>query len=1352
MIDSILDSPSLRNQILNAATKAFEGFVTGYGLEYNTLRAHLPEEMTNAGTAFDDAIKARTDNSALSLKKSAEDEIVERVISKILNTQIGAYFIKDILEADSVLQLSKSGLETSEGSFVKGKGLGRIFKVLAEKENFSMSPEMIGGSIPAEEGTMNNAGGVLLQEADDINMTFLTVGSPSYEPASVKKMTANINTSERIKEEVNPKDKSSEPSKFVGKASIRSLGHVNNRLRTPTKDQPNLVGIVIKDPKYSFPTRNQQYLSVFFNAVSQVEMSRCVPIIETTFFKVIGSNSTPSLDPFSHFRFEKKGSMFESMTSAGKNSSATNPLSPVLQGTLSKSDVERFNLETHEKLALNFMDVFQSPQTMVNGNINNTNAGISLDAAGFDFDSIDRTKTVLNPFAPMLSLQSLTVTVAEGNYYMVSGRKASMTFIIHDRSRLRDFAAFVTPGGLQKTAVKITFGWSHPEGGPTSDNDIGKFLNCMRETSFYRLSSANLRIEGSKVMLDMKLDFMAGTDFKTLDIAEADTISMRNFHEVFNAAFDELIPKENSKKMKGFFHPNLLIVKKAVNSMTSLVKTEYNSIIHKLLRDLTTGTENKVYTERIFSDSPVTSQTQYTKKVAQDIIMTMFVAIGLFEPDEVMQNDFKSLIKKIKDKDLSKKRLGSYARDSILENKRIFERIDAIVGRGQIGFVGSAESSTDLEGNTDSVDKYREHLKLKYGPSFKETIAATGRDLRGGTSAADHRAAMNAGSLSDPGKPEGLGSVSSYTGYTPESEELAVSEKSIHEEPDEEDEEIAVNSSDLEYTGPGSNKPNHDLLKKAADSENFFTPDYFSSSSTLHRLAEKENPSRGHIAYNLALFDDNKNELTNKVKNEFVTLGKLLMNLIGVPISTKPRYNEIQFVFYPVNNAAAALRSYTTASLPIHIPTFISKIEEHIEDNIRLTPKTIFTILSKMLQDDTYIGYGMQGTLLAADKDLEDLYNYSFDEKENEINMNKPGRDLAISAYLNDFVEKNGKTKLRSDLSSSEIQAAYRNFVGSFRNKDVKDTLDAIYMNDGLSAETTSGFTLVHLHLDKAVHQVLDPNFVFSDTNLFDMLTGESNPFMTGADPASIPGDANILRIHVYDQNASPKSEYNMISKSFQNVEQFLDVKGNMKEVKALAIKNSTGEVEKFDKLTKRKLVEGEASQLINNMSPSILKQFIKREYPSITYGAMSSVVKSINLSSTTDNEIAIGKSYQAIQDQQNGDFSRYYKQTELDVNVIPSSVDVQVIGCPFFKIGTHIYIDGGTDTDLDNVYAINSVTHTLKAGEYTSSVNLIVPNMGSTSNLRQKLSNSLRVLGEKIDAETLEGIENPTEKVITFL
>ena len=85
-----------------------------------------------------------------------------------------------------------------------------------------------------------------------------------------------------------------------------------------------------------------------------------------------------------------------------------------------------------------------------------------------------------------------------------------------------------------------------------------------------------------------------------------------------------------------------------------------------------------------------------------------------------------------------------------------------------------------------------------------------------------------------------------------------------------------------------------------------------------------------------------------------------------------------------------------------------------------------------------------------------------------------------------------------------------------------------------------------------------------------------------------------------------------------------------------------------------------------------------------------------------------------------------------MDLNIIPSTIDMQIMGCPFLKVCGHIYIDTGTNTDMDNVYSIVSFTHSISPGNFVTSVKLALPFAASTSNLRSSLSNALIAIGDQ--------------------
>ena len=278
---------------------------------------------------------------------------------------------------------------------------------------------------------------------------------------------------------------------------------------------------------------------------------------------------------------------------------------------------------------------------------------------------------------------------------------------------------------------------------------------------------------------------------------------------------------------------------------------------------------------------------------------------------------------------------------------------------------------------------------------------------------------------------------------------------------------------------------------------------------------------------------------------------------------------------------------------------------------------------------------------------------------------------------------------------------------------------------------------MVHLKMDVEPCQVLHgENGRSEKIKELTSLTDINAPYVS---------NASILRLHIYDAQLSPRNGLSFVSEHVTNGSAYLRGPSNIDvETEAMASRNSSAR-QKVDNSApgkgkkERKLINlTPAGQMIVNMPPFLLKKYLKREYPSITYGASNAIVKSINLSSTTDNEIAYGKAVQSWQDQEEGVYSKYIIQQKMDLNIIPSTIDLQIMGCPFLKVCGHIYVDAGTNTDMDNVYSIVSFTHSISPGNFVTSVKLALPFAASTSNLRSSLAETLTVAG-KFEFEEVE-------------
>jgi len=104
------------------------------------------------------------------------------------------------------------------------------------------------------------------------------------------------------------------------------------------------------------------------------------------------------------------------------------------------------------------MEVFLSPQTLVNPNPEGHN---------------DRYVDVIDRFRPLASLKSADINIQPLIGFMTY-KNGTLTFVVHDRSRLHEIADMIRPQLFKGTTLWLTYGWRHPE---ELNNPFANFIN-----------------------------------------------------------------------------------------------------------------------------------------------------------------------------------------------------------------------------------------------------------------------------------------------------------------------------------------------------------------------------------------------------------------------------------------------------------------------------------------------------------------------------------------------------------------------------------------------------------------------------------------------------------------------------------------------------------------------------------------------------------------------------------------------------------------------------------------------------------------------------------------------------------
>jgi len=102
--------------------------------------------------------------------------------------------------------------------------------------------------------------------------------------------------------------------------------------------------------------------------------------------------------------------------------------------------------------------------------------------------------------------------------------------------------------------------------------------------------------------------------------------------------------------------------------------------------------------------------------------------------------------------------------------------------------------------------------------------------------------------------------------------------------------------------------------------------------------------------------------LTEDALNKYVSLGKLLILFMSIPLGSTGRFDEVQLLTYTFNKCAGAIRSENIGSFPINISEFIPNFDKFTKSrgHYNLTVcEFLQYMISNYLDDITYMPYGL---------------------------------------------------------------------------------------------------------------------------------------------------------------------------------------------------------------------------------------------------------------------------------------------------------------------------------------------------------------------------------------------------------
>ncbi len=278
----------------------------------------------------------------------------------------------------------------------------------------------------------------------------------------------------------------------------------------PNSQHPNvnIYAANVYNPFMGPMTKDTGALEIFMNGIPTLEFSKCVPYLNVEVISLLRTAGTvaPPLTLTGFLNPPALGTGDAAMLAA--------------QGTIVRTEASTLGGGLRSG-----MELFTAPQTLVN-----------MGPTGAEFvPVIDR----MRPLASLGNL-SLSTKIQGGTLSFTTGR---LEITVHDRSRLREMAAFVRPDLYGTTFLDITYGWSHPEGGLNTLNSYGKFLDALRSTTRFRIAGSTYTFEeGGQIKVTLNIQTVGSTDLLYLGPKEVPQ-AMKELQKIIRQLNELLVEK-----------------------------------------------------------------------------------------------------------------------------------------------------------------------------------------------------------------------------------------------------------------------------------------------------------------------------------------------------------------------------------------------------------------------------------------------------------------------------------------------------------------------------------------------------------------------------------------------------------------------------------------------------------------------------------------------------------------------------------------------------------------------------------------------------------------------------------------
>lgn len=428
-----------------------------------------------------------------------------------------------------------------------------------------------------------------------------------------------------------------------------------------------------------------------------------------------------------------------------------------------------------------------------------------------------------------------------------------------------------------------------------------------------------------------------------------------------------------------------------------------------------------------------------------------------------------------------------------------------------------------------------------------------------------------------------------------------------------------------------------------------------------------------------------------------VSLGTLFMNFVAKPLAMmENKFKEVQVYFYNFNNKASHMSHCNISQFPIYTEHFAREYSRlRLENMSRAVNLSVMDFIgfisSKMVDDSMNPAYGISSLYRLKHEGNEmEIAATGHDDAAKQDNFNRQMRDIMTAANIGHSPD------FQIPQLTVDLEAAPYVFGET-------ETILKIHIYDKTCSSTSPLRELLSLSTENLMSELSAFPSDLESANANEQMQSDNDVaaasathrprittphHRTSSRGANTPASLTAAPNHVL-RNAW-KHSYEVI------VQQAID-EGIIVLVNAQpAVQSSNGtQVPTQSVRPLYRFVGG----------PKRLKEMVMKYSPHIIYGCMGTTVKSANLSTQQNAQLA------TINMLRNSNSDPVLANGEqaggVPLSVYPCELSITTLGCPFVRYSQEIFVDFNTNTTADNMYFVTGLQHKMEGGTYETTIKL---------------------------------------------